>query len=159
MALIIAQTGMVLMLAVWLSVAVYDNIRTPAVNGTLVSEVLTMQRLQDEYPDLYALHQGRVVTDERVHRFMFRLIVTAEVLTAIALWAGAVTMALAFWGAVQIETARGIAMLGALAFSGVWSGFLIFGNYWCYWMCHDGAQSTHFKLVLWGLGVLLLLAA
>lgn len=158
MALILAQTVMVLMLALWLSVAVYDNLKNPVINGQFVAEVLAMRRLQTEFPDLYALHADRAVESEAYHRLIFRLIVMGEVLTALALWIGFTSLNLSLAGALDVDMARSVAILATLAFTSIWCCFLIFGNYWCYWMCHDAAQNTHFKMTLWGLGVLVFLA-
>jgi hypothetical protein len=39
-----------------------------------------------------------------------------------------------------------------------WAGFLIGGNYFCYWYSHFPGQSTHFQLVLWGTATMIFLA-
>jgi len=158
MILLIAQSMMVLALGLWLSLGLYDNLRHSHVNGDFVREVLTLARLKDEFPELYAVYAARAVHDERALRWLFRLILGAEAVAVVLLWAGFLSLFLALVGALAPGTAQEIATLGALAFTLVWSGFLIGGNYWCYWMCHEGAQNTHFQMTLWGLGVMILLS-
>jgi predicted small integral membrane protein len=84
--------------------------------------------------------------------------VLAELLATILLWVGTIALVMALAGAATIETARMLATFGATAFIAVWSAFLIAGNYFCYWLGHEGAQTTHFHLTLSGLGTLILLA-
>ena len=55
------------------------------------------------------------------------------------------------------EAARVVALLGVLGFTLIWSAFLVFGNWFLIWMCHEWAQSNHFQLLLWGIGTMLLL--
>ena len=50
-----------------------------------------------------------------------------------------------------------IALFGATAFVAIWSGFLVVGNYFSYWFCHEGAQNTHYQMTLWGLATAILL--
>ena len=70
----------------------------------------------------------------------------------------AIWMVLALCGLADLEQARIAALAGALGFTSIWSGFLIAGNHFAYWFCHQWAQSTHFQLVLWGIGTMVLLA-
>ena len=49
-----------------------------------------------------------------------------------------------------IGWARDAALFGALMFTGIWGMFTVVGNHFSYWFCHDGAQNTHFQLVIWG---------
>ena len=158
MILLFAQTVTVLMLALWLSVGLHDNLRHPNVNGEIVRDVLRMRRLREEYPDIYAQHENRAVTATAVQTMLYRLIVLAEGTVALLLWLSVAALGLAVVGAFDTESARQFALLGPLGFCVLWSSFLVAGNYWCYWMCHEGAQNTHFQMTLWGLGVLILLA-
>lgn len=158
MTVLVAQTAMVLFLALWITIAVRDNIVHAHVNRDIVTQVLTMALLKEEYPIVYASHARRSVDDERLQKGMFALIVVAECIAAALLWIGFAGMLMAIAGSMSVEMGHSLGLIGALAFTCVWSGFLIGGNYWCYWMCHDGAQKTHFHLCLLGLGTMILLA-
>lgn len=146
------------MLALWLSLGAYDNLRHPKVNGLFVAQVLELTLLKEEYPELYEMHAKRAVRSKPVQTLLFRLIIFAECAAVLLLWCGFLSLCAAVPGWVAVETATGLATLGVLAFTLIWSGFLVAGNYWCYWMCHEGAQNTHFQMTLWGIGVMVLLA-
>ena len=159
MVLLVAQAAMVLLLAMWITVAVRDNIIHADVNRDLVIQVLSMSTLKEEYPDIYESHAARSLTNPRLHRTFFGLIVLGELTAAALLWIGFGLLALACLGVVETQLAMNAALIGAMVFTVVWGGFLIGGNYWCYWMCHEGAQNTHFNLALLGLGTMIFLSA
>ena len=117
-----------------------------------------MARMREAYPDAYAIVAHRRVSNPNIQKWLFRLIVLWEVLAAIALWIGFATILLSVFGQAVPETGRALALLGALMFTTTWAGFLIAGNWFCYWFCHEGAQNTHYQMTLWGLGTMLLLS-
>lgn len=158
MVLLVAQAGLLLVLALWITVAVRDNIIHAAVNRDLVIQVLAMTPLQEEYPEIYETHAARALTNETWQHRLFGLIVVGELTAAALLWLGVGALLLALAGLVGPEVARGVGLIGALSFTCVWGGFLIGGNYWCYWMCHEGAQNTHFNLCLLGVGAMILVS-
>ncbi len=88
---------------------------------------------------------------------MFYLLVLWESVAALLLVVGTAWLAFALFGIADVEKARAVASLGALAFTMNWAGFLIGGNYFCYWYCHFPAQATHMMLALWGTLVVILL--
>ena len=149
--ILIAQAATILFLALWITIGVRDNIIHPDVNRALTTEVLQLTRMKDEYPEIYALHANRAVEDPRWLNGLFSAIVIAEVLAAVFCWLGFAAMILAVLNVLTVEMARALALLGALTFSSVWVAFLIGGNYWCYWMCHDSSQKTHFQLAQIGI--------
>lgn len=146
------------LIGAWLTLGVRDNILHPAVNETYTAEVMAMTRMQAEYPDEFTHVAHRAVTNRRVQQWAFRLVVAAELVAALLLWAGVVALLMALAGTGTAVTGRSIAMAGAMLFTAVWAGFLIVGNHFCYWFCHDGAQNTHYQMTLWGLGTMILLA-
>ena len=83
----------------------------------------------------------------------FRLTTTAPAHRA------AVAIGAALFGGVDGETPKAFAVFGAMMFAATWAGFLVAGNWFCYWFSHGGAQMTHFQMNLWGLATLVLLAA
>ncbi|MEM8648710.1 MAG: DUF2165 family protein, partial [Pseudomonadota bacterium] len=81
----------------------------------------------------------------------------AELIAALLLWLGAGWLALAGFGMADVESARVAALVGTIAFTGVWASFLIGGNHFSYWYCHEWAQNNHFQLVVWGTATMVLL--
>ncbi|MEO9516586.1 MAG: DUF2165 family protein [Paracoccaceae bacterium] len=156
--LLIAQLVGTSLITLWLTIGVLDNLRHPSVNETITAEVLSMVRMAEEFPDAFARFSSRAITSRSVQNLAFRLIVLGEACATFLLWVGLVALIGACLGWVAPETARTTALLGATAFTGVWGMFLIVGNYFCYWLCHDGAQNTHYQMTLWGLGTMVLIA-
>ncbi len=156
---LIAQTVSVAAIALWLSVGVYSNLRYPLNNELYTAQVMSMERLRAEYPEEFARVGHRAVTDRRVQLAAFRLAVLAELTAAALLIAGVATLVLALAGVGSAETAKAIAMLGALVFTSIWAGFLIVGDYFSYWFCHEGTQATHYHMTFWGLANMIFLAA
>ncbi|MEM1350767.1 MAG: DUF2165 domain-containing protein [Pseudomonadota bacterium] len=156
-AILIAQIICLAGLAGWLSFGVRDNILHPTLNETYTTEVMEMTRLKEEYPEVYAEVSHRAITDPKLQRVAFRLVVAAELAATILLWLGTAALVLALFGAVSSEVARSLGLYGATAFLAIWSAFLVFGNHFNYWFCHEGAQNTHYQMTLWGLGTLILL--
>lgn len=156
-AILIAQAASVLFLALWLTTGVFENIFYPVLNSTFTAEVLDMKRMREDYPEAYELVAHRRITSPKVQSFLFRLVVVWELLAVAALWLAVIAFAMALFGAATVETARVLGVLATLAFTATWAGFLIIGNWFCYWFCHEGAQNTHFQMTLWGLATLILL--
>lgn len=155
--LLLAQMVMTGALATWMTLGVRDNILHPRLNEQFTGEVLDMARLRDGYPDAYHIIAHRRVTSDSARTALFRLAVIWETLSCLVLWAGTLALGLALVGFVDLSTARPAAMLGTLMFTMIWAGFLIIGEHFAYWFGHEGAQTTHFHMLLWGIGVMLLL--
>lgn len=146
------------LLAAWLTLGVRDNILHPAVNETYTAEVMEMSRMRDMYPDAFAHVAHRAITNRAVQRWAFRAVVVAELVATLTLWAGVVGLLMALAGTCGVEAGRAVALAGVMMFTAVWAGFLIIGNHFCYWFCHEGAQNTHYQMTLWGVGTMVLLA-
>lgn len=157
--ILIAQTVSVTAIAAWLTTGVYDNIRYPENNELYTAQVMSMERMLEEYPNEYARVAHRAINDRRVQQLAFRMVVMAELAACVALIAGVVGLLMALAGTASVETARSIALIGSTLFTAVWAGFLVVGNYFCYWFCHEGGQNTHYQMTLWGMANIILLAA
>ena len=155
--LVAAQTLATGLIAAWLTLGVRDNLLHPSVNEVYTAEVMEMTRMRDEYPDAFAPVAHRAVTDRRLQLLAFRAGVAAELVATLLLGAGVVGLLMALMGTGTVAGGRSIAMIGAMAFTAVWAGFLIVGNHFCYWFCHEGAQNTHYQMTLWGVGTMILL--
>jgi predicted small integral membrane protein len=156
-ALLLAQLLTTASLAAWLTSGVWDNIFHPTQNEVYTSQVMSMERIREDYPDAFEPVKHRAITDRKVQLAAFRLVVLAELIAAMLLWIGTGALLLALFGGAALETARALALLGCLAFTCVWSVFLVAGNYFSYWFGHEGAQNTHYQMTLWGIGVMILL--
>ncbi len=158
-AILLSQAVSVFFLAAWLTTGVIENLFHSRLNSTFTAEVMDMARMREDYPDAYQDVAYRRVTSKGLQKFLFRLIVAWETAVSVLLWIGFVALAMALFGLMEVSSARTLAVLGSLAFTSVWAGFLIGGNWYCYWFCHEGAQNTHYQMTLWGLGTLILLAS
>ncbi len=155
--ILVAQAASVFLLAAWLTTGVFENLVYSPLNSTFTAEVLDMSRMRDEYPEAYAMVSHRRITNPKLQLALFRLIVTWEFIATVALWVSTIAFILMFAGQVEANIARMLGLLGALLFTATWAGFLIVGNWFCYWFCHEGAQNTHYQMMLWGLGTMILL--
>ena len=154
---LLTQTVAVFFLTAWLTTGVYENLFFPDLNSTFTAEVLDMTSMREDYPDAYARVSYRRVTNPKIQKFLFRCIVTWELIATIGLWVGFGAMLTALFGATPVETALSFALLGVLLFTSTWAGFLVAGNWFCYWFCHEGAQNTHYQMTLWGIGTAILM--
>ena len=157
--ILVAQTACVFFLAAWLTIGVLDNIFHSALNSTITAEVLDMTRMREEFPEAYEAVAHRRISNASVQKRLFVIIVVWEIVAAIALWLGFAAMLMAALGLAEPTTGRSLAVLGALLFTSIWAGFLMGGNWFCYWFCHEGAQNTHFQMTLWGVVTMILLVA
>ncbi|MBW4709311.1 DUF2165 domain-containing protein [Roseobacter sp. YSTF-M11] len=156
-AVLVAQSVATGLIACWLTLGLRDNLLYPSVNETYTAQVLAMTRLRAEYPDEFAAVAHRAITDRKIQLLAFRSVLIAEFLTCVLLWLGALGLLLATAGFVAPDSGRILAMLGAVGFTTVWAGFLIVGNHFCYWFCHEAAQNTHYQMTLWGLATVILI--
>lgn len=156
--LLAAQALTTSLIAAWLTLGARDNLLHPSVNETYTAEVMEMARMREEYPDAFAQVAHRAITNRATQQLAFRVVVAVEVSTTLVLWAGVIALLMAMAGIASPEAGRTVAMIGAMLFTAIWGSFLIVGNHFCYWFCHEGAQNTHYQMTLWGLGTLILLA-
>lgn len=157
--ILLAQILTVTGIAAWLSTGVWDNIVHPANNETYTAQVMGMTRMHEMYPDEYARVAHRAINNRTLQRLAFRFVVLAELCSTLMLWIGVGALIGALFGAVDPDIARALALLGAAMFTSIWAGFLVVGNYFCYWFCHEWGQNAHFQMALWGMGTMILLVA
>lgn len=155
--IIAAQALATGLIAAWLTLGVRDNILHPDVNRVYTAEVMEMTRMRTEYPDAFAQVAHRAITHPGIQRTAFRAVVLAQLLATLVLWAGVIGLIMGLVGTAAADTGRVVALAGAMMFTAIWAGFLIIGNHFCYWFCHEGAQNTHYQMTLWGLGTMILL--
>ena len=153
-----AQALATSLIAAWLTLGVRDNILYPSVNETYTAEVMEMVRMKAEYPKEFAEIAHRAVTNRAMQQWAFRIVVAAEMLATLVLWAGVVGLVMALVGTGSAETGRIIEQIGAILITAVRGGFLIVGNHFCYRFSNEGAQNTHYQMTLWGVATMILLA-
>ena len=156
--ILLAQMVSLSGLAAWLSTGIWDNLRHPENNETYTAQVMSMARMQAEYPDEFARVAHRAVSSRRLQQLAFRFVVLAEVAATLVLWLGVGALAMAMSGALDPALARAVGLIGAMMFTAIWAGFLVVGNFFSYWFCHEGAQNTHYQMTLWGTANMIFLA-
>lgn len=156
--LLITQTSAVFFLAAWLSTGVFENVVLPELNRKFTSEVLDFTRMREQYPEAYSQMAYRRISNPTTQKWLFRIIVGWEIVAVVVLWVATITLFMAVLGFGERDVARAYGLLGAFLFTSIWVGFLIVGNWFCYWFCHEGAQNTHYQMTLWGFATMILLA-
>lgn len=155
--LFLVDAALVAGLAVWMTVAVADNWRHPRMNEDAVAMVVRLDLMQQDYPNEFQLIAHRRIDDPTTIGWLFQLIRLVETIAALVLTLSTLLLGLAALGFVTPALATGTALLSVTLFTSIWAGFVIGGNYFAYWYCHQWAQSNHFMLVFWGLLVLIVL--
>ena len=148
---LVSQTVLVGLLAGWLVIGAYENIRAPEVNLALVRDVFSMEAIAREMPGVYEMVKGNRVTSQAVHRALFGLIVAFETLVAAGLTLGSGLLALAVLGVVDAAYAQVFAGWAVLGFILIWGLFLVGGNWLHYWVAHKQTQHTHYFMTIWGM--------
>lgn len=155
--LLLVDTVLVAALGAWMTIAVYDNWRHAKLNREAVATVMRFDLMKRDYPEDYASVAHRKVDSEATISFLFGVIRWAETLAAILLLAAALGLLGAVFGLVGAEAATVGAIVACTYFTLIWAGFIIGGNYFHYYYCHQWGQSNHFMFMYWGFFVLLVL--
>lgn len=146
-----SQTVLVGLLAGWLVIGAYENIRAPEVNRFLVSDVFSMRTMEAERPEVYSQVERNRVTSSQLHGALFAVIVGFETLVALGLVIGTGLLALAMFGITSADYARLFAGWAVLGFILIWGLFLVGGNWFHYWVTHKETQVTHYLMTIWGI--------
>jgi predicted small integral membrane protein len=144
-------------LGIWMTLAVYDNWRHPDLNRQAVRMVMQFDVMERDYPDDYAIIAHRRVNDLRLINIVFQMIRITETTAALALLSGSGLLFLSAADLINADIAGIVAIVGVTFFSMIWAGFIIGGNYFHYYYCHQWGQSNHFMFMYWGLFVLVVL--
>ncbi|MCV6597672.1 MAG: DUF2165 domain-containing protein [Mangrovicoccus sp.] len=156
-AVILSQLGLLLSLGAWMFTGARDNWLFPFMNQNAIAMVVRMDGLQEAFPEDYACIAHRRITDPARIKQLYWAIVIWESFATLLLAVASIAMALALLGLMDHEAARGLGLLGALAFMVNWAGFTIGGNHFGYWYLHAPTQATHFLLALWGTGTMIMM--
>jgi hypothetical protein len=156
-AVLLAQALLVLLLGLWMLLGWIENLRHPRANRDLVAEILSMRRVKQQHPAIHAEVGQNRIESRAAQRLLFALIVAAEIAISLALLAGALLLGLAAFGNYDREAAGSIAILATAAFTLLWGGLLVGGQWLHIWAGAEGLQQTFFLLTLWGVGTLAVL--
>lgn len=156
---LLAQALLVGAQAGWLGIGAFENIRVPRANADMVADVIAMRVIRTESPELFRLVGGNRIESPLFHKLAFAAIVIAESLSVLLMAAGSLGLLGALAGFWAAEPARILAAAGVLGFTLVWSGFLVGGQWFHYFLGHQEAQHTHFLLAIWGAVVFAIVVA
>ena len=154
---LLVQCVLVALLAGWLVVGAWENIRAPEVNRALVRDVFSMTTMAAEAPEVYEQVKANRMTSRPLQDTLFRLVVLFETAVAAGLVAGTILLALAVVGLAPAGLATGVAVLATLGFTLIWGLFLVGGNWFHYWVTHKQTQHTHYFMTFWGILTLIVL--
>jgi len=153
--LLLVEAALVAGLGAWMAVAVYDNWHHPRLNREAVAMVMRFDFMARDYPEDFAIVAHRRIDSPKLIEAAFQAVRMAETLAALALLGSALALVGAALGAVDADIATAAAIVSTAYFSLIWAGFIIGGNYFHYYYCHQWGQSNHFMFMYWGFLVLL----
>lgn len=141
-------------LALWLSIAAWNNFTDPGTNRFHIGNTLSMALLQDEAV-LGAALRWRAWPAHWAGILLYS-IAAAQSLVATLLWHSAFTYAMA-WRRCSHQTlhlARHRAVIALTGFLMLWLAFICGGLWFGYWMKQGAIQSVHLTLILMGFAAL-----
>lgn len=152
-----AQSAIVAFQAAWLSVAVYGNIRYPAVNERGFKLVLSMALVAKQDPDAFKTLAGRRIENPKTEAILFKALVASEVIVALLLWLAALGLLLAALGLLDHSDARAFAILAVVGFTALWASLLTGGLWFEDRVGMQDAVVGHSFLLIWGTVTLIFL--
>jgi len=155
--LLLVEAVLVAGLGTWMAVAVFDNWRHPQLNREAVAMVMRFDIMARDYPEDYAMVAHRRIDRPVVIETAFQMVRLAETLAAITLLGSTLGLLGAALGMVDAQIATLVAIAATAYFTLIWAGFIIGGNYFHYYYCHQWGQSNHFMFMYWGFFVLAIL--
>ncbi len=154
---LLVEAVLVAGLGIWMAVAVYDNWRHPRLNREAVATVMRLDLMARDFPEDYAFVSHRRVVNNRIIDVAFYAIRWAETFAAAILGLASALLMGAAFGWIPLAFAQALAVLATTYFCAIWAGFIIGGNYFHYYFCHQWGQSNHFMFMYWGMFVLVIL--
>lgn len=141
-------------LALWLSIAAWNNFTDPGTNRFHIGNTLSMALLQDEAV-LGAALRWRAWPAHWAGILLYA-IAAAQSLVAALLWHSAFTYAAAWRQRSHqaLNLARHRAVIALTGFLMLWLAFICGGLWFGYWMKQGAIQSVHLTLILMGFAAL-----
>ena len=140
-------------LAIWLTLAAINNLH--AFHGSVwaIGNTMRMDPLRQD-PTIQTPLLRRALTSLTLHRLSLGVVLTLQLLAAIAAWTGvalffdtSLTQALPW---LNLALCAMAAFLLLMHLGGLWFG---------YWIAQEGLQTTHLVLLLWTIGLFFLFNA
>lgn len=141
----------IIMMALWITIGALDNILHPSINEDGTSDVMNMTHMKSVEKRYYDMVSRRRIKSDKNRKIMFGIAVFWEVLSCIMLWVSGGLLIASVFDIVSVEFALLSSLIATSMFTSTWAGFLVLGNWFLYWICHDECQKTHFHMNLWGL--------
>lgn len=133
-------------LALWMSIAVLNNLTDPATNMLHLETMLSMQLLIED-PAFGNGLEWRALPGLSP-RMTLLAVMMCQTLVAGALWFGVALFARDLLSGQPTEKARSVATLALTTFLGLWLFFLCGGLWFGYWMKQGAIQGVHLTLVI-----------
>lgn len=142
-------------IALWLSIAAFNNLTDPNTNQALLSHTLSMDLIIAN-PTLGMGLSWRALPANLVSILLY-IIIFIQFSVAIMLWRTVYNYYLASKSGSRksLNKARSIAIVALTAFEILWLVFMNGGLWLGYWLNQGEAQNVHMKLVIIGLLLLL----
>ena len=142
-------------LAVWLTIAVINNLTDPGTNRTLLSHTLSMGLVSTEEV-LGAGLLWRAWPAHWSHALLY-FIVALQFIFAVFLWRASVSYVKAFMkqDIRLLLAAQRHATFALSLFNSLWMFFICGGLWFGYWLKQAPVQTVHMTLILIGVGTLI----
>lgn len=133
-------------LAVWISIAVLNNITDSETNIIHLETMLSMHFLIEDQL------LGNGIEWRSLHtppaKIMLLGVIFWQFLTAIFLWIATIKMVLTIFGKVNFSVSLSHANIGLTMFLGMWLLFLCGGLWFGYWIKQGAIQGVHMNLLI-----------
>jgi predicted small integral membrane protein len=142
-------------LALWLSIAVFNNLSDPGTNRLHIGNTLSMALLEEE-EILGAALLWRAWPAHWAENVLY-VVAGIQIAVSLLLWFAAFSYAQAWRRGSRsaLHTARNRAVIALTCFLLLWFSFVCGGLWFGYWMKQGAIQSVHMTLILIGIGALL----
>lgn len=153
---IFCHASIIFGLALWMSIAAFNNLNDPATNNFHLGNTLSMDLLKLDGK----LGMGLIWRAWSVQwrSEVLYVVVVFQIIIAFLLWRAGFTYARAWLQCclAMFEVARHQAVVALTCFVLLWLGFICGGLWFGYWIKQGMIQSVHLTLILIGIGALLL---
>jgi predicted small integral membrane protein len=150
-----SRLAIVASLALWLSLAVINNLTDPDTNRLHVGNMLSMAMLKEE--EILGAGLRWRAWPAHFAEIVLYVVAGIQVFISMLLWRAALTYARAWHQGERavLCLARNRAVVALTCFLLLWFGFICGGMWFGYWMKQGAIQAVHMTLILVGLGALL----
>jgi predicted small integral membrane protein len=134
-------------LGAWTATLLFNNAQKSKTVVDAFQRVMAMRELRD-IPAFLEIAERRAVSDARVYRLGYWILVVLQAATAVALLVAGLQFGLFALGmAHAAATAASEANIGLCLLLATWFYFLIGGAWFIYWIKMEGLQITHVSML------------